>query len=108
MLSAVRILVGSFPVSFGVGGRLDRLAIKALDPLFSRTGTVRIKTPLGAIELDMRHRPQRFMAYCYYNLKRHYARSPLGRHIRSFSREPLLSTWAQILASIRLSPKKLG
>ena len=38
---------------------------------------------MGAIELDMRHQPQRFMAYCYHNLKRHYARSSLGRHIRN-------------------------
>jgi FkbM family methyltransferase len=82
VLSTVRILVGSVPVSFGVGGRSNALAIRTLDPLFSHRQTARIKTKLGTIELNMQHEPQRFMAYCYYNLKRHYARSSLGRYIR--------------------------
>jgi len=34
----------------------------------------------------MSHEPQRFLAYCYYNLRRYYARSPLGTYIRQFRR----------------------
>ncbi len=82
MLVAVRMLTGCVPISFGIAGRFEALAIKFLDPIFSHKGTVQIRTKLGTLDLDMRHQPQRFMAYCYYNLKRHYARSSLGRHIR--------------------------
>jgi FkbM family methyltransferase len=82
MLSTVRMLLGFVPASFISGGRADALALRTLDPLFSRMPTARIQTRLGSIELDMRHEPQRLMAYCYYNLRRHYARSALGRYIR--------------------------
>ena len=82
MLSTVRMFIGSIPVSFGVGGRADALAVRTLDPLFSRRPEARIKTKLGSIVLNMGHEPQRFLAYCYYNLRRHYSRSGLGRYIR--------------------------
>jgi FkbM family methyltransferase len=85
MLSAVRMLIGSIPVSFGIGGRVNARAIATLDPIFSRMRTARIKTARGVIELNMRHEPQRFMAYCYYNLRRYYANSPLGRYIRQLT-----------------------
>jgi FkbM family methyltransferase len=82
MISAVRLLMGALPLSFGPGGRTNRLVVRTLDPFFSRAPGERIATELGPIELDMRHQPQRFMAYCYFNLRRHYASSPLGRYIR--------------------------
>jgi FkbM family methyltransferase len=84
MISAVRLFVGILPVSFGIGGRTNALVVRTLDPFFSRRSTAWIRTDLGPIELDMRHEPQRFMAYCYHNLKRYYARSSLGRYIRRF------------------------
>jgi FkbM family methyltransferase len=76
---------------------MNALAVKVLDPLLSRKASARIETKLGPIELDMRHEPQRFMAYCYYNLRRHYARSSLGRYIRQL--EPG-STFADVGANL--------
>jgi FkbM family methyltransferase len=81
VLSAVRTIIGLVPVSFGVGGRADALSLKVLDGFFSRTTFAHVRTELGMIQLSMRHEPQRLMAYCYHNLRRHYVHSPLGRYI---------------------------
>ncbi len=82
MLSTIRTLVGFVPASFISGGRASALALKALDPLFARVPRARIPAKMGNIDLNMRHDPQRLMGYCYYNLRRHYTRSALGRYIR--------------------------
>lgn len=81
MLSAVRTIIGFVPVSFGVGGRADALSLKIFDKFFSGATSAEVRTRLGPIALNMDHEPQRFMAYCYHNLKRYYARSPLGQYI---------------------------
>ena len=97
MISAVRWLIGAIPLSLGVGGRMNALAVRVLDPFLSSEAGAGIRTKLGPIELDTRHEPQRFMAYCYYNLRRHYARSSLGRYIRQL--EPG-STFADVGANL--------
>jgi len=82
MLAAVRKLASLVPVQFGIGGRAEEWALRILDPFFSGERSGGIRTSGGVIELDMSQAPQRFLAYCYYNLRRHYANSALGQHIR--------------------------
>ncbi len=86
MLSAVRTLIGATPLQFGIGGRAEASILPALDPLFSHLRNARVRTSLGFIDVDMSHEGQRLLAYSFHNLRRHYARSALGKHIRRQAR----------------------
>ena len=86
MLSVVRTLIGAAPVQFGIGGRAEAAAVKTLDPLFSHLRRTRVRTSLGFVEVDMRHEGQRFLAYCFHNLRRNYATSALGKYISGLAR----------------------
>lgn len=86
MLSVVRMLIGAIPVQFGIGGRAEASILRNLDPLFSHLQRARVRTSLGFVDVDMRHEGQRLLAYAFHNLRRHYARSALGKYIRGQAR----------------------
>lgn len=86
MLSVVRTLIGATPVRFGIGGRAEASILPTLDPLFSHLRSARVRTPLGSIDVDMSHEGQRLLAYSFHNLRRHYARSALGKYIHAQAR----------------------
>jgi FkbM family methyltransferase len=86
MLSVVRMLIGAAPVQFGIGGRAEASILRTLDPLFSHSRCARVRTSLGFVDVDMRHAGQRLLAYCFHNLRRHYASSALGKYIRGQAR----------------------
>lgn len=84
---AIRELTGKLPIGVGVGGRARRLVFQGLDPLLRHVAQEqRVDTPIGTLEIDWDHAPERMLSYLFHNVYRYYESSELGRYIRTLDR----------------------
>lgn len=81
-MSFVRRATRLLPLDVAVAGRKRNAVFAVLDPLFrASTRNDTIPTPWGPIALDGSHPPERLLSYLFYNVKRYYEKSELGRYI---------------------------
>jgi FkbM family methyltransferase len=76
----VNAITRGLPIEIGITGRKRKVALGILDRVIPLKGLV--KCP-DQIVLDSANPSQRLLFYCFYNVLRHYRRSPLFRYMQS-------------------------